>query len=405
MFAVLRVRDFRLLWSARLTSSLGSWLLVVAAPAYVYQISGSLIAVGLAMAAEYLPVLLLGPIAGALADRWDRRLVMVAMDLARVAAVSLLLFVRSPESVWVLYVAMAAESVGSVLFQPAAQAMTPAVVGTGKALSSAGSLNAVSDSVVRLTGPPLGAALMVVTGFHVLVALDMASYVVSAVLIYRTAGRYGLPSGTRTTVRAVMADLIEGVKFIRRQPMARALLPVMVLFLTANASLSALLVPFGVTHWGGEREVALVISSLGAGFLIGAPLIRWLIDRVQPRFIMAGALTATGLGFAALFGSAHLVEAMGSALAIGMFGSLVLVAPQITLQRVVPNAVLGRASATFFTAEALATLIGAIMGPAVAQNAGFSWAVDIACVATLVTALLSLAIVPMMDVLVPPSPS
>lgn len=92
----LRVRDFRLLWAGRFVSLLGTWLLTVAVPAYVLELTGSLMATGLTLAAEYLPLLLLGPLAGVLSDRWDRRRVMLATDLFRAVVVAAMLVVDSP---------------------------------------------------------------------------------------------------------------------------------------------------------------------------------------------------------------------------------------------------------------------------------------------------------------------
>ena len=89
MLEALRIRDFRLLWGAGVISSLGSWLLVLAIPAHVYLVTRSLAATGLTVAADYLPMLLLGPVAGVLADRWDRRRLMLATDVFRAAAVAL----------------------------------------------------------------------------------------------------------------------------------------------------------------------------------------------------------------------------------------------------------------------------------------------------------------------------
>ena len=88
MLRALLVRDFRLLWAAGLVSSLGSWLLVLAVPAHVFLVTRSLAASGLTMAAEYLPWLLLGPVAGVLADRWDRRRLMIAADVFLAGAVA-----------------------------------------------------------------------------------------------------------------------------------------------------------------------------------------------------------------------------------------------------------------------------------------------------------------------------
>jgi MFS family permease len=124
VFEALLIRDFRLLWVSRLVSTLGSWLLVVAVPAYVFTLTNSVAATGLTLAAEFLPPMLLGPVAGVLVDRWDRRRVMLIADVLRAAAVLLLLLVREPGSIWLVYLALAVESVGTVVFRPAAQAHT-----------------------------------------------------------------------------------------------------------------------------------------------------------------------------------------------------------------------------------------------------------------------------------------
>ena len=120
---------FRLLWSARFVSLLGSWTLGVAVPAHVFLLTGSLLATGLTPAAEFVPPVLLGPIAGVLVDRGDRRRVMVAADVLRAVAVGLLLLGRDPGDLWPVYLALPAKSVGTVGFRPAAQAHVPAVVG------------------------------------------------------------------------------------------------------------------------------------------------------------------------------------------------------------------------------------------------------------------------------------
>jgi len=279
----LRIRDFRLLWSARLVSALGTWLLVIAVPAFVLQLTGSLMAAGLTLAAEYLPVLLLGPLAGVLTDRWDRRRLMIATDLFRAGAVGLLLLVGSADRVWIVYLALAAESAGSMFFRPALQAHTPAVVGTGPALSGANALNALIDGTVRLLGAPLGAAVMVWFGYRALVLGDVASYLVSAMVIACTSRAHAVLAGTMTTLRQIAADMSEGWRRLHGERMSRRLLPITVIFLAANASLSALLVPFAVTELGGRQQAGLVVSALGVGFLVGTPVIRVLLNRVQPR--------------------------------------------------------------------------------------------------------------------------
>jgi len=395
----LKIRDFRHLWIGRLISTAGSWLLVVALPAYVFHLTGSLLATGLTMVAEYLPALLLGPIAGVLTDRWDRRRVMLAADVFRAVVVAGMLFATSRESVWVSYLALVAESVGSVLFRPAAQAMTPAIVGTGSALSSANSLNAVTDGTVRLIGPPAGAAVLSLAGFQALIWIDMASYLMSAVAVYGTTRQ---PRQRREDARGrVLADLVVGFRLLRAEPVGRALLLLTTVFLFANASLSALLVPFGIERLGGSEQVGIVVSGLGVGFLLGAAVIRGLVDRVQPRYLLAATQLATTGGFLLLFGSSSLAGALPAALIIGVFGSMTLVTPQTALQRVIPNTALGRVSAIFFTAEALATLAGAVVGPALAGATSF-WTTAVAsCLVSAVGALVGLALLPVSSELLP----
>ncbi len=394
MFQALRVRDFRLLWAGSLVSELGSWLLILAVPAYVLLATGSLRDSGLTLAAQYGPLLVLGPVAGVCADRWDRRQLMIATDLLRAGAVAAMFAGLAPGRLWVLFAALVAESSGAVLHAPAVQARTPAIVGTGPLLTSANSLNAGTQGVVRLIGGPLGGILLAALGIRWLIGADALSYLASAVAIALTARTGGEPAhqphdqvpdrttghaehdrqdrepgGMAATIRAVGADLAEGLRVLRGQRVARALLPVTVIFLAANASLSAVLIAFGVRRLGGTADTGLLLSCLGVGFLAGAPLVRSLFDRVQPRVLLAASLIATAAGYFGLFTAHGLGAALPAAVVIGMFGSIAEVIPLTCLQRVIPGAVLGRVCAVFLTCEAAATLLGAAAGPFLAKPA------------------------------------
>ncbi|MFD1049089.1 MFS transporter, partial [Kibdelosporangium lantanae] len=188
---------------------------------------------------------------------------------------------RGPDTVWIVFFAVVAESAGSVVFRPAAQAQTPLVVGTGPLLSSANSLNALVDGTVRLVGGPLGALLLALAGFDVLIVADCASYLMSAAAIMMT----------RSKVQARAKRSVEftaGFRVLAEKPFVRGLLPVTVTFLMADASLSALLIPFGLANLGGSQQLGYLMSALGVGFLAGAPVARLLVDRVQAKYVLAG---------------------------------------------------------------------------------------------------------------------
>jgi MFS family permease len=390
----LRIPDFRLLWGGGLISSLGSWLLVLAVPAHILAVTGSLRDTGLTLAAGYLPQLVLGPVAGAVADRWDRRRLMTGANLFCSCAVAVMLLGTSPGRQWVLYAALLAENTGTVLYAPALQARMPVIVGTGPLLSSANSLTSVSSGIVRLIGGPLGGVLLTVCGIRWLICADTFSYLLAAAAMFMTS-RPGSGHPNRTlVVNAVARDLIEGARALRAQPVARTLLPVTTIFLTANASLSAVLIPFGIRRLGGSEHTGLLLSCLGAGFLLGAPVIRAFLDRAEPRNLLTASLSATAGAYFLLFTSTSLATALPAAAAVGMSGSMSLVIQQTTLQRVIPDAVLGRVSAVFLTGEAAATLTGSVAGPFLAQAAHLAAVATAASLVTVSAAALAFLTVP-----------
>src|SRR5688572_7749656 len=103
MLAVLRQRNFALVWVAGLISLTGDWLLMVALPLVVYDLTGSTAATAAAAATRVLPNLLVGPVAGVFVDRWDRRRTMIASNLLLGVSILPLLLVRSADWLWLLY--------------------------------------------------------------------------------------------------------------------------------------------------------------------------------------------------------------------------------------------------------------------------------------------------------------
>src|SRR5437762_8156300 len=103
MIAILRQRNFALLWLGGLVSFAGDWMLFIALPVYVYDLTGSALATGGMFIAQTLPRLLMGSVAGVFVDRWDRRRTMIAADLSRAAILLLLLLVRSADQIWLIY--------------------------------------------------------------------------------------------------------------------------------------------------------------------------------------------------------------------------------------------------------------------------------------------------------------
>lgn len=398
MFKALGIRDFRLMWAGGAISNLGSWLLVLAIPAHIFLVTRSLTATGLTLAADYLPLAILGPIAGVLTDRWDRRRILIATSLLSAMVVAVMLLGLAPGRYWIFYVALVAESSGDALAVPALRARIPAIVGTGPLLTSANSLSTGTSGVVRLIGGPIGGLLFAAFGVRVLIIADAISYLVAGVAMVMTepdldqAVADQAPARCQSSIRTILADLREGLGVLVRERSARALLPVSVIFLAANASLTAIVVAFGVKHLGGSGATGLLFSALGAGFLVGSPILRLTMDRLAARYLLFLTLAATAASYLLLFYSSTLLTALPAAVAVGLFGSMSLVIPQTTVQRVIPNQALGRISAVFLTGEAVATLAGALAGPLLAQAIQIHGLAVVASLATAGGAVLTIVL-------------
>ncbi|MBB4944454.1 MFS family permease [Streptosporangium album] len=393
MLQALRVRDFRLLWTARLVSVFGTWLLVVAVPAHVYALTGSLLATGMTLAAEYLPVLLVGPFAGVLADRCDRRRLMIATDVIRAAVIALVLLARTPETLWIVYLALLGESLATVLFNPAAQAHTPSVVGRGPLLTGANALNALTGGVVGLMAAPLGGLLFATSGIGTVIAADIAGYLVSAAAIAftRPRPREQQSSGPE---RRVLRELRDGLDFVRRSPALRGLIAAGGVYFFANAALTALLVPFGMARLGGSTQVGYLLSALGCGYLVGAPLSRWIVERVTARTAIGVGQALVGAGFLVMFTASSLPVVLAATALTGIPGVTVAVALQTWRQRATPEPFLGRVTAAFLAAEAAVTLAGSLAGPALSDTASLSVALNTASAAVVVAAAATFWLMP-----------
>jgi MFS family permease len=373
---VLRNTSFRLLWTSSAVSGLGSWLLVVALPFYVFQLTGSPTATGLALALEALPALLIGPWAGALLDRWNIARAMWLADLASAGAVALILPADSAAHLWLIYLAILTENLASTVFRPAARALTPTVLGTGPELAAANTLNALASSVLRLAAPPLGALLLAGPGITSVLLIDIVSYLTSAGLIARVSRHIPAPKAPEED-RNTFADLRAGLRQVMRTSVLRGPLAGNGVFLTANAALTVLLVPFVIRHLNSPGyTVGYLISGLGAGFIVGSAASRYVLARFTIRHVLSATQLANGVAYFALFNSPNLPIAITAAVLLGLPGSILLISVETHIQRTAPPDMLGRIGALFFAMDSLAAVIGALGAPALVAALGLTTALN-----------------------------
>ena len=163
MYAVFRYNNFRLLWMGELITLLGDRALLVALPYFVYQQTGSTLATALLALTHYLPGLLFGSFAGVLADRWDRRRLLVASTSAQAVVILALIAAPSPGMLWVAYVVTFVNLTLGMLVMPVAGALLPSTV--PEALRpQANALIGVCVTGARPVGPLVGRVVVTAGG-------------------------------------------------------------------------------------------------------------------------------------------------------------------------------------------------------------------------------------------------
>lgn len=175
--------DFRRLWIGQLVSSLGDWFNTVAVLALVFDLTGSGFATGLIIIASTLPAFILTPFAGVVVDRFDRRRVMIAADIARAALALGMLLVRSSGEIWLLYVFSALLVGFSSFFAPALSASIPNLVERDELLSA----NALSSSTWGLmlaVGAAVGGIAIAALGRDAAFVVNSLSFLFSASMVY-----------------------------------------------------------------------------------------------------------------------------------------------------------------------------------------------------------------------------
>jgi MFS family permease len=378
----LRHRDFSLLWSASLVSNIGSWMQTVAVGALVISRTGQASWAVLIAAGAFLPIGLLSPVGGALADRVRRKPFIAAGNLIEaLTAVSLAILVSSGHgSPLALLGVVTVQGSVSALIGPFSQAILPDLVPRSEFLA-ASSLNSAQWNVGRIAGPALAGATVAGLGYPASFVANAVSFlaVVVAVLFVRLSPPPGRTGG-------VLASLRSGLAATRAEPTCRAaiitigvvafvaspfiaLVPAMALRFSSDgaagvaAATSALTTAQGLGAVAGALLMAPVAARIGRGPLLGWSLV------LLPA-VLIGYAAAPGLwwGAAALF-------------AVGLVYIGVLSGLSTAVQLHAPPAFRGRVLSFFQVALGVSYPVGALLQGPVADRIGVGWTTACSAVA------------------------
>lgn len=334
--------EFRRLYLASLISLGGDWFLLVALFGLVLELTDSALAVAFVIAAQDLTYFIASPAAGLLADRLDRRWLMVGADLARMILVLGFLFVRSSSTVWIAYPLLAVVATFSAAFEPASAAALPNLV-ERKDLATANALSGSLWGTMLAVGAALGGLVTATLGRDASIVIDSASFAVSAWLIFRVRGRFAEDRGQEVTPSLRVASA-ETLRFARKDHRVLALLAVKFGWGAAGGVLVLIPLLANREFHAGDVGIGLLMAGRGVGALIGPFVARASLGPADRRLFSAigVALAVFGVGYALLGLAPGLLLAMPAVALAHVGGGAQWTLSSYGLQRIVPDKIRGR---------------------------------------------------------------
>ena len=376
MLVLLRRRNFSLLWFGQLVSQIGDMVLMIALPFYVYQLTGSLFHTGLMYIVETLPRILFGSLAGVFVDRWDRRWTLIASDVGRAAVLLLLMLVRAPNHLWLIYAVAGMQAVLALFFAPALSAITPTLVGEQQVVA-ANALQSVSESLMRFIGPPLGGALFALVGLTGVVLVDSTSFIFSAALLLLIgASKQHVDAVRRAPAVGTLwvqlwREWLDGLRLVRERPIITGLFVTCGLFAFSQGLVAAPLIVFVREVMGGTAlTLGWMAMAQGVGSLLGAGLVERASTVVDPAYLIGVPLVIAGCIVLVFVNVPVLVVVLPLIATMGLFIVGFFVTTQTLIQRHIADQYRGRVVGALGTTTALMALLGMLIASTLGDRVG-----------------------------------
>lgn len=284
--------DFARLYGAQLASFAGDWFATVALLGLALELSGSAALASLVLVLQMGGFAVTAPIAGVLADRLDRRRLMIAADLARVPVALGFLLARDPDTLWIALACVALLSMFAAFFEPTSSAALPNLVPPER-LPEANVLIGSAWGTMLAVGAAIGGVVAVAFGRDVAFVLNAASFAVSALLIVGIRRPMQLPreplAGPPGGGRGPLAAIAEALRYAR----ARRLVAAFVLSKTTfgvGTGVVVMLAVFGSEVFGaGDAGIGILFAARGLGALVGPFLARAIVG-IEDRGLILGIL-------------------------------------------------------------------------------------------------------------------
>jgi MFS family permease len=376
MFRALAIRNYRLFAGGSVVSNIGTWMQRVAQDWLVLQLThNSGTALGITTGLQFLPILLLSPYAGLIADRFPKRRVLMGTQLGMAASATVLglLAVSGVAQIWHVYLLAFVFGIGTAFDGPTRQSFVVEMVGRDD-LTNAVGLNSASFNAARVVGPAAAGGLIAALGSGVTatgwaILLNAVSYLAVVWSLYRMRARDLLTPEPAAREPGMIRD---GVRYVRARPDLMLVLTVIFFAGTfgMNFQMTTALMSTEVFH-RGAGEYGVLGSALAVGSLVGA-LLAARRGRPRQRLLVGSALAFGTLEIAAGLMPSYLAFALWLPL-VGVSSLTLITAANSTMQLSVAPEVRGRVMALYMTIFMGGTPLGAPIVGWIGQTFGGRW--------------------------------
>jgi MFS family permease len=371
--AVLRIDVMRRVWYAQLVSLFGDFLALFAVIAVVsFRLHATPNQITGVQIAYMLPIVFMGPLAGAFVDRWPLKPTLITSDLIR-AALACLLVVTS--SMWEVYFVLAALSCVSAFFGPA-QTVTIRSHVPGEGLISANALMQIAFLGSRIVGPATAGALVAAFGPNICYWLDVLSFLISAsfigsVMIRRPPSIKVPTESSSNRIHAIWIDMKAGMVFVVHHAAILFVVLAMAAGLFTIGCFGPLIAIFvRDTLHANARIFGLVSGTTGVGLLVGTQSVRRLSQRVASDTLVLSGLAGIGAGVLLLGAVPHMIATIVATFVIGFAFAAIMVPAQTLIQRETPHDMLGRVGSTNASIVVLGQILGLVLSGILAEAIG-----------------------------------
>jgi predicted MFS family arabinose efflux permease len=387
-------RDFWLYFSGQLISQVGSSFTLFALPLLVYKLTHSATNLALTTASNFVPYLLFGLVLGALADRIDRKRMMLLTDVGRAGVIVVLPLLALSGALRVedIYAVAFVQSTLGILFNCGEFAAIPSLVGRDDLIAANGRIMA-TNSAGQILGPILAGVLVTLMSPADLLFFDAASFLVSAAslaLIRRSFNAVDRPGPANAGVPGLLRDVRAGLQYVWSQPVLRTISLMMALINFVASTENSQLVLFAKRVLGAsDSEVALLFAAGAAGVVVVSMSAGPIRRRLSFAVTAIGALAVSGLTVVAMALIGSYPAALVLWAASSGFGLLLNINTAALRQAVVPNEMYGRVVSISQVLAWSAIPLGALAGAAAIRLSGS--VADVYAATGALTALIALS--------------